>query len=201
MTPVATTIAQNEHNIDLGVQRDRGEVDYRWTPSPDWDVNIDYSNEHRYGVQEQGFLFSDSTSTPMAQVAAPVDDTTQDASISAEYFGYSPWGMRWNGILRYDASIYTDRLYGLHRGESLWWAGQPRQQPPTCRGLPGGVGYHDAELLWSRARGDAAEQSIQQHHGDGRHRSALVQEQPVHGNVRIQCHDGECAVHTHDDQS
>jgi MtrB/PioB family decaheme-associated outer membrane protein len=105
---VATTIAGAEHGVTLGLQRDRKEIDYRWTPTEDWDLNVQYSNEHRWGLQEQGMLFSSSTSTPMAAVPAPVDDTTQDASISAEYSGYSPWGMRWNGMLKYDLSLYTD---------------------------------------------------------------------------------------------
>ena len=107
-TPVQTTILNNENVINLGIQRDRKEIGYRWTPNDHWDVKVNYSNEHRFGVQEQGFLFSSSTSTPLAQVPMPIDDTTQDASITAEYFGTSPWGMKWNGILKYDASIYTD---------------------------------------------------------------------------------------------
>ena len=84
MTPVQTTINDNEHKINLGIERDRKEIDYRWTANEHWNIEVDYSNEHRFGVQEQGFLFSSSTSTPMAQVPMPVDDWTQDASISAD---------------------------------------------------------------------------------------------------------------------
>ena len=59
-------------------------------------------------MQEQGFLFSSSTSTPMAQVPMPIDDWTQDATISAEYFNKTPWGRNWNAMLKYGVSLYTD---------------------------------------------------------------------------------------------
>jgi hypothetical protein len=39
-------------------------------------------------------LFSNSTSTPMAAVPAPVDDYTQSAFLQGEYYGISPWGMK-----------------------------------------------------------------------------------------------------------
>ena len=80
VTPVQTTVNNNVHTINLGIQRDAGEIDYRWTPNPNWDFQAGYTNEHRYGTQEQGFLFSNSTSTPMAAVPMPVDDYTQNAS-------------------------------------------------------------------------------------------------------------------------
>ena len=108
VTPVQTTVLDNVHRINLGIQRDAGEIDYRWTPTPNWDFQASYSDEHRYGVQEEGMLFSSSTTTPMAQVPMPVDDYTQNASLAGEYYGISPWGMKWNGIVKYNASIYTD---------------------------------------------------------------------------------------------
>ncbi len=33
VTPVQTTVLDNVHRINLGIQRDAGEVDYRWTPT------------------------------------------------------------------------------------------------------------------------------------------------------------------------
>lgn len=105
---IQTTINNNEHKINLGIERDRKEVDYRWTANEHWNIEVDYSNEHRFGTQEQGFLFSSSTSTPMAQVPMPVDDWTQEATISAEYFDKTPWGGNWNAMLKYGVSLYTD---------------------------------------------------------------------------------------------
>lgn len=108
VTPVQTTINNAEHPLTLGIQHDRQDAEYKWTPDGSWTFKVDYSTDHRYGVQEQGFLFSSSTSTPMAQVPMPVNDTTDNASVSGEYFGTSPWGMKWNGMIRYDLSLYRD---------------------------------------------------------------------------------------------
>jgi hypothetical protein len=105
---IQTTINDNEHKINLGIVRDRKEIDYRWTANDHWNVDVNYSNEHRFGTQEQGFLFSSSTSTPMAQVPMPIDDWTQEATISAEYFDKTPWGGNWNAMLKYGVSLYTD---------------------------------------------------------------------------------------------
>lgn len=125
ITPVATTIANNTSRINLGLQRDRREINYLWHPTPNWDVKVEYSNEHRWGTQEQGFLFSSSTSTPMAAVPAPVDDVTQNASISGEYHGLSPWGMNWNALLKYQTSIYTDSFNSFTAENPFGGPGSP----------------------------------------------------------------------------
>jgi hypothetical protein len=132
VTPVQTTILDNEHRINLGIQRDRKEIDYRWTVNEHWNIEVDYSNEHRFGVQEQGFLFSSSTSTPMAQVAAPIDDRTQDATISAEYAGLSPWGKNWNAMLRYNVSLYTDAFSAFTAENPFGGPGSPAGTGTLC---------------------------------------------------------------------
>jgi len=131
-TPVQTTINNNEKLISLGIQRDRKEIDYRWTPTDQFDVKVSYSHEHRYGVQEQGFLFSNSTSTPMAQVPMPVNDLTQEASITGEYYGTSPWGMKWNGSLHFGTSIYTDAYTQYTVENPFGGPGSPAPGVPNC---------------------------------------------------------------------
>ena len=132
VTPVQTTVLENVHRINLGIQRDAGEVDYRWTPTPNWDFQASYSDEHRYGTQEEGMLFSTGTSTPLAQVPMPVDDYTQNASILGEYYGISPWGMKWNGILRYNASIYTDTINSFAAMSPFGGPGSLASGVPNC---------------------------------------------------------------------
>jgi MtrB/PioB family decaheme-associated outer membrane protein len=132
VTPVQTTVNNNVHTINLGIQRDAGEIDYRWTPTPNWDFQAGYTNEHRYGTQEQGFLFSNSTSTPMAAVPAPVDDYTQSAFLQGEYYGTSPWGMKWNGLVRYNASIYTDSMSSFTAENPFGGPGSPASGVPHC---------------------------------------------------------------------
>ena len=132
VTPVQTTVLDNVHRINLGIQRDAGEVDYRWTPSPNWDFQASYSDEHRYGVQEEGMLFSTGTTTPMAAVPMPVDDYTQNASIMGEYYGISPWGMKWNGLVKYNASIYTDSINSFSAMNPFGGPGSPVAGVPNC---------------------------------------------------------------------
>ena len=125
VTPVQTTINNNLHQIDLGIQHDRKEINERWTPDEHWDIKVQLSSDHRWGLQEQGFLFSTGTSTAMAQVAMPVDDVTQDASISAEYSGLSPWGMNWNAMLKYNLSVYTDKFAAFTAENPFGGPGSP----------------------------------------------------------------------------
>ncbi len=132
VTPVQTTILNNEKPLTLGIQRDRQDAEYKWTPDAAWTIKVDYSHDHRTGVQEQGFLFSSSTSTPMAQVPMPVDDTTDDASISAEYFGISPWGMKWNGMIKYDLSLYRDAFTQYSVENPFGGPGSPAAGVPQC---------------------------------------------------------------------
>jgi len=40
----------------------------------------------------------------------PVNDTTQDASISAEYNGISPWGLKWNAMVNMTCRFFTDQF-------------------------------------------------------------------------------------------
>ena len=111
LTPALTAITSNLNTTNLGIERDKALVEYRYTPTQEWDVKVSYSHERRRGTQEAGFLFgSAGTSAPMAQVPKPISDSTQDATVSAEYAGYSFWGQKWNAMLSYNASIYKDDL-------------------------------------------------------------------------------------------
>ena len=132
VSPVQTTVQENVHRINLGIQRDAGEIDYRWTPSPNWDFQAGYTKEHRYGTQEEGMLFSSGTSTPMAAVPMPVDDYTQNAFISGEYYGISPWGMKWNGMVKYNASIYTDQYSTFSAMNPFGGPGSPVSGVSNC---------------------------------------------------------------------
>ena len=198
VTPVQTTVQENVHQINVGIQRDAGQMDYRWTPTPAWDFQAGYTDEHRYGVQEEGMLFSSSTTTPMAAVPMPVNDYTQNAFISGEYYGISPWGMKWNGIVKYAASIYTDEYNSFTAMNPFGGPGSPGVSGvPDC---PVANAGDEAELLRLGPVGDGAEQRLQHGHRPGRRRSARLCPQPLHGDVQLQCHDAERILHPHDDQ-
>jgi len=110
------TINKYLHTINLGIQRDKGTIEYRSTPSDAWEFNVAYSHEHRYGTQENGI--TSVTGTPAAPtvgtnatamaVPTPINDTTQDARAGLQYTGTSPWGMRFTTNAQYAASFYNN---------------------------------------------------------------------------------------------
>ena len=82
------------HQTDVGIERNTASVDDRWTPTDAWDVRADYSHMDRTGTQAAGVVgFQTGTSVfeSPTQVAAPVNDTTQNFGTNGEYLGTSPW--------------------------------------------------------------------------------------------------------------
>jgi MtrB/PioB family decaheme-associated outer membrane protein len=108
VTPAFTTITNNVVPTSLGTRRDRASGEYRYTHDNDWEFNVEYSHERRTGTMEQGMLFgSNGTGAPLAMVPKPISDTTQNAGVSAQYAGQSPWG-KWTSTVKYFASSYKD---------------------------------------------------------------------------------------------
>jgi MtrB/PioB family decaheme-associated outer membrane protein len=110
-----TFVNANSRTFDLEYRRDTASAAARWTPNDNWDITADYSHMHRHGTQPQSAL----TFAPPAgrggadtrasiQFAKPVDDTTQNGSLKAEYAGSSPWGKPFNVSLGYGYSIYNN---------------------------------------------------------------------------------------------
>ncbi|MGC1094363.1 MAG: MtrB/PioB family decaheme-associated outer membrane protein, partial [Pseudolabrys sp.] len=107
---VKSIINNNVYTTDLGIRRDTAGIAYRWTPTDAWDVNLAYSNMHRWGTQVDGVVFSPGTSGVAAQVPKPVNDTTQNFGVNGEYKGTSPWGKLFTFKLGYAGSVYEDHL-------------------------------------------------------------------------------------------
>jgi MtrB/PioB family decaheme-associated outer membrane protein len=107
---VQKDINSSEHQADIGIRRDTGSVNYRWTPTTNWDVHVDYLHMHRTGTQLDGVAFGPGTSNmSISQVPRPVNDTTQNFGINGEYAGTSPWGKNFTFKLGYAGSVYTDK--------------------------------------------------------------------------------------------
>jgi MtrB/PioB family decaheme-associated outer membrane protein len=107
-TNVQRDITNNLHTTDIGIQRNTASAAFRWTPTDAWDINLDYSHMHRTGTQVDGVVFSPGTSGVSAQVPKPVDDTTQNFGMNAEYKGTSPWGKLFTFKVGYAGSVYED---------------------------------------------------------------------------------------------
>jgi len=98
-------------------RRDTAAAKYRWTPTDNWDVTLDYSHMHRDGTQRLSAL----TYAPPAgrggadtrasiEMAKPVDDTTQNGNLKAEYAGSTPWGKPFNLALGGGFSFYNNQV-------------------------------------------------------------------------------------------
>ena len=106
---VQTILNGSLHQTDLGITRDTGSVEYRYTPTDDWDVRVNYSLLHRFGTQVDGVAFSPGTSGVRVDAPRPIDDITQNYGASGEYVGTSPWSQRYTFKLGYSGSTYTNR--------------------------------------------------------------------------------------------
>jgi MtrB/PioB family decaheme-associated outer membrane protein len=105
---VGTIINQNVHPTDIGIRRDTAAVDYRYTPTDNWDIRANYSNMRRSGSQVDSVLFQPTNTGARVDVAKPIADTTQNFGVNGEYVGTSAWGQKFNAIVGYDGSVYKD---------------------------------------------------------------------------------------------
>ena len=98
------------NTFDVGIKRDTGSVNYRWTPTDAWDVKADYSHMRRTGTQVDGIVGMGPAGFPYGpnQVAKPVADTTQNFGLSGEYAGTSLWQQKYTFKVGYRGSQYSD---------------------------------------------------------------------------------------------
>ena len=89
---VATVINQNLLPTTIGIHRDTASVDYRYTPTDNWDIRANYSDLRRTGTQVDSVLFTATNSGSRVDVPKPVSDQTQNFGVNGEYIGTSPWG-------------------------------------------------------------------------------------------------------------
>ena len=112
-------VTGNSQTIDLKVRRDTANAAARWTPTDNWDFNVDYSHMHREGVQGMGAVsFSPASSGTSATRSAfelprPIDDTTQNANLKGEYAGSTPWGKPFNVSVGGGFSSYNNSFDAL----------------------------------------------------------------------------------------
>jgi Protein of unknown function (DUF3374). len=105
---ISTIINQNVHPTDIGIRRDTASVDYRYTPTDNWDIRANYSNMRRTGSQVDSVLFTSTNTGSRVDVAKPVADTTQNFGVNGEYSGTSAWGQKFNAMVGYNGSVYQD---------------------------------------------------------------------------------------------
>jgi Putative outer membrane beta-barrel porin, MtrB/PioB len=116
---IANTINGNLNDFVLGFRRDTANVNYRWTPTSNWDITADYTRIRREGTQSQGALtYQFGAASPSSaqergarvilELPKPIADTTHNADLNAEYAGTSPWGKKFNIALGYGFSAFQN---------------------------------------------------------------------------------------------
>jgi MtrB/PioB family decaheme-associated outer membrane protein len=105
---VAPIISNSVSPTDVGIRRDTAAVEYRFTPTDNWDIRANYSHMRRTGTQVDGVLFTPTNDGARVDVAKPVDDTTHNFGVSGEYSGTSFWGQKFNAMVGYNGSVYHD---------------------------------------------------------------------------------------------
>jgi MtrB/PioB family decaheme-associated outer membrane protein len=105
---IQSIINQNVHPTDVGIRRDTAAVEYRYTPTENWDFRANYSNMRRTGSQVDSVLWTPSNNGARADVPKPIADTTQNFGVNGEYSGTSAWGQKFNAMIGYNGSVYSD---------------------------------------------------------------------------------------------
>jgi hypothetical protein len=109
---VGQIINQNVFGTNIGIRRDTAAVEYRYTPTDNWDIRANYSHMTRTGTQADSVLFTPTNDGARVDVAKPVNDTTQNFGVNGEYNGTSFWGQKFNAMIGYSGSVYHDNFDG-----------------------------------------------------------------------------------------
>ena len=175
-TPSGRHSNANTRQTDIGIRRDTAAVEYRYTPTDNWDIRANYSNMRRTGSQVDGVVFSASTSAARADVAKPIADTTQNFGVNGEYAGTSAWGQKFNVIVGYNGSVYQDDFNSYTVANPWCDTGFTNN---CCASTSR---YCGIRSLWDDV--DAAQQPDERRHRHARRGPAA--QQPLHGNAVLQ---------------
>jgi MtrB/PioB family decaheme-associated outer membrane protein len=116
---IGTTIADNLNSLELNVDRKTGRANFRYTPTPEWDINLNYSIEKRDGTKPEGSVIGMSHAVirppstvgiieGMVELPAPVDYTTHNFGASVQYKADLGDGRNWITNLAYAGSIFDN---------------------------------------------------------------------------------------------
>ena len=118
---IENIVNNNLNPLELSTHRDKATAAVRSTPTPDWDLAVDYSHEHRTGLRPAAVSWGYATAaagaapssprpTNVIEMPQPLDDTTQNVNAKAEYVGTTLFGTRWSTNLRYSGSFYDNDI-------------------------------------------------------------------------------------------
>ncbi|MBI3076712.1 MAG: MtrB/PioB family decaheme-associated outer membrane protein [Deltaproteobacteria bacterium] len=102
---INTTVNENAQGIDLRLQRKTATLGASYTPTPGWDVQFSYGNEHREGTRPFGanIRTNNTSGFNTVELPEPTDYRTHDVRAQAEYTAD-----RWSVAVGYVGSIFND---------------------------------------------------------------------------------------------
>lgn len=104
---IGTAINANLSDINLRIQRDTGSIEYRYTPTTEWDLRLHFDVESREGSRPFAGNISTSTTSSFntIELVEPIDYLTYDLKTSAEYATDD-----WSLMLSYTGSIFDNEI-------------------------------------------------------------------------------------------
>ena len=114
---IAAIIEPNLHPTRLEVDRKTGQVSLRYTPTPQWGINLNYSIEKRDGTKVEGSTIgmkharirnNTGMEEGIVELIAPVDYTTQNFGASIQYLADLGNGRKWVTNLAYAGSVFDN---------------------------------------------------------------------------------------------
>jgi MtrB/PioB family decaheme-associated outer membrane protein len=129
--------------LELATRRDKAMAGYRWTPTPEVDASIEYTNEHRTGTRPVGITYGWGTApsprpTNPVEAPQPLDDTTQNVNARVERANINFLGLRIASNVNYNGSFYSNDLKQLDVQNPFCF---------TCNVLTGGAGGFGPQML------------------------------------------------------
>ncbi len=115
------TIAANLRPVTVNVDRDTAKIGFRYTPAPEWNIKVDYSNEERSGRQIFGAPINEFNAI---ETLAPIFYTTQNFSANVEYVGKWADDKKFSLAAGYAGSIFENKYL------SFTWDNPFRFDPP-----------------------------------------------------------------------
>jgi MtrB/PioB family decaheme-associated outer membrane protein len=112
-TNIENFINNAEGPATLGTQRNTGAVAYRYKPTQNLEITVDFSSEHRTGIRPIGLSWGTGFASNIVEAIQPIDDRTQNINAKAQYSGNTPWGKSWTTSLQYLGSFYDNSLTRL----------------------------------------------------------------------------------------
>jgi MtrB/PioB family decaheme-associated outer membrane protein len=125
--------------LTMGTQRNKGAVNYKYTPTDRLEITVDYSNERRTGTRPIGLSWGTGFASNIVEAVQPIDDRTQNVDVRGQYVANTPWGKNWVLGLQYSGSFYDNALrqldvqnpYCLNAGGTCSVADLRIAQPPS----------------------------------------------------------------------